>query len=274
MGIWATFCLVAHDWSSLSTTPTNDNSNNKDIHNYNFLCHFHYTDISVVDYVLGYSKLLVLWRIRVNAHLNLLGSHDIIHKKYNYTLWIFHGIYFICISGQIITEWLRVFCVLWSLYIWRKLTTDDQFANLLFDVSRAVRCRLKPLIIPMNPCHAESFWKKYKEHIYKYIYIFEFVIKIRGRHIQRDGVSNHQPHDCLLNRLFRCRAKKISKLRVTGLCRGIHRWPVNSPHKGSVTWKMFPFDNVTDMVLLRTITHPSYSEYHCIPWSLAAMTLN
>ena len=28
---------------------------------------------------------------------------------------------------------------------------------------------------------------------------------------------------------------KTSKLRVTGLCAGIHRWPVNSPHKGPVT---------------------------------------
>ena len=26
--------------------------------------------------------------------------------------------------------------------------------------------------------------------------------------------------------------------------RGIHRWPVNSPHKGLVTRKMFPFDDV------------------------------
>ena len=26
--------------------------------------------------------------------------------------------------------------------------------------------------------------------------------------------------------------------------RGIHRWPVNSPHKGPVTRKMFPFDEV------------------------------
>ena len=26
--------------------------------------------------------------------------------------------------------------------------------------------------------------------------------------------------------------------------RGIHRWPVNSPHKGSVARKMFPFDDV------------------------------
>ena len=25
---------------------------------------------------------------------------------------------------------------------------------------------------------------------------------------------------------------------------GIHRWPENSPHKGPVTWKMFPFDDV------------------------------
>ena len=26
--------------------------------------------------------------------------------------------------------------------------------------------------------------------------------------------------------------------------RGIHRWPVNSPHKWPVTQKMFPFDDV------------------------------
>ena len=25
---------------------------------------------------------------------------------------------------------------------------------------------------------------------------------------------------------------------------GIHRWPVNSPHKGPVTWKMFPFYDI------------------------------
>ena len=26
--------------------------------------------------------------------------------------------------------------------------------------------------------------------------------------------------------------------------KGIHRWPVNSPHKGPETRKMFPFDDV------------------------------
>ena len=51
-------------------------------------------------------------------------------------------------------------------------------------------------------------------------------ISFRWRHNERDSVSNHQPHDCLLNRLFRRRSKKKSKLRVTGLCMG------NSPGTG------------------------------------------
>ena len=61
-----------------------------------------------------------------------------------------------------------------------------------------------------------------------------------------DGVSNHLPRGYLLKRLFRRRSKKKSKLRVTGLCfvRGIHRSPVNSPHKGPVTRKLSPFDDV------------------------------
>ena len=40
------------------------------------------------------------------------------------------------------------------------------------------------------------------------------------------GVSNHQPHNCLHNGLFRPRSKKTSKPRVTGLCEG------NSPMTG------------------------------------------
>ena len=43
---------------------------------------------------------------------------------------------------------------------------------------------------------------------------------LHWRYNGRDSVSNHQPHDCLLNRLFRCRSKKSSQLRVTGLCVG------------------------------------------------------
>ena len=43
---------------------------------------------------------------------------------------------------------------------------------------------------------------------------------LRWHHNERDIVSNHQPHDCLLSRLFRRRSKKTSKHRTTGLCAG------------------------------------------------------
>ena len=69
-------------------------------------------------------------------------------------------------------------------------------------------------------------------------------VTLRWRQNGRDSVSNHQPHDCLFNRLFRRRSKKTSKLRVTGLCVGNSPGPVNSPHKGPVARKMFPFDDV------------------------------
>ena len=52
---------------------------------------------------------------------------------------------------------------------------------------------------------AESFWA------------------LHWRHNEPDGISNHQPRHCLLNCLFRCRSKKTSKLRVTGL------WAENLP---------------------------------------------
>ena len=66
-------------------------------------------------------------------------------------------------------------------------------------------------------------------------------ISLRWRHNERDdSVSNHQPHDCLLNRLFRHRSKKTSKLRVTGLCVG------NSPGTGEFPAQMASYaENVS-----------------------------
>ena len=58
------------------------------------------------------------------------------------------------------------------------------------------------------------------------LYLAEAIKSLQWRHNEHDGVSNHQRPDCLLNRLFRRRLKKISKLRVTGLCVG------NSPVTG------------------------------------------
>ena len=55
---------------------------------------------------------------------------------------------------------------------------------------------------------------------------------LQWRHNEIDSVSNHQPPDCLLNRLFRRRSRKTSKLRVTGLCAG------NSPVTGEFPAQM------------------------------------
>ena len=67
----------------------------------------------------------------------------------------------------------------------------------------------------------------------------EVVITLQWRHNDHDGVSNHQSHGSLLNRLFRRRSKKTSKLRVTGLCVGNSPGLVNSPYKGPVTRKIW-----------------------------------
>ena len=67
---------------------------------------------------------------------------------------------------------------------------------------------------------------------------------LQWRHDECDGVSNHLPHDCLLNRLSRRRSKKHQASASLAFVTGIHRWPVNSPYKGPVPRKMFPFDDV------------------------------
>ena len=74
----------------------------------------------------------------------------------------------------------------------------------------------------------EVLWIALIFHL-KRIYAYKVVKSLQWRHNDRDSVSNHQPHDCLLNRLFSRRSMKTSKLRVTDLCSG------NSPVTGDRT---------------------------------------
>ena len=62
-----------------------------------------------------------------------------------------------------------------------------------------------------------------------------WIMSLQWRLNECNGVSNHQPHDCLLKRLFRRRSKKASTLCVTGLCEG------NSPVTGE-----FPAQRASD----------------------------
>ena len=72
-----------------------------------------------------------------------------------------------------------------------------------------------------------SIW--WRHHAWYWVYAVKvpFMRKTsQWRHNGRDSVSNHQPRECLLNRLIRSRSKKTSKLRVTALCAR------NSPETG------------------------------------------
>ena len=99
------------------------------------------------------------------------------------------------------------------------------------------------------------------------------VTSLQWRHNGRDSISNHQPHDCLLNRLFRRRSKKTSKFRVTGLC----VW--NSPGTGefptqmasdaenvSIWWRHHDHCNVCNTVVSVNLLSPSDAIRSDQPW--------
>ena len=77
---------------------------------------------------------------------------------------------------------------------------------------------------------------------------------LRGHHNGSNGVSNHQPHDCLLNHLFTHRSKTTSKLHVTGLCVG------NSPGTSEFPTQMA---SNTENVYISWCHHAKVS---LIPW--------
>ena len=104
-------------------------------------------------------------------------------------------------------------------------------------------CTLVWFMINLSVPGSEYFWianpMKWKYPVHEYCVHYLLVIFCgKGNHSLRwchngcDGVSNHQPYVCLLNRLFRRWSKKTSKFRVTGLCAG------NSPVTGEFPTQM------------------------------------
>ena len=89
--------------------------------------------------------------------------------------------------------------------------------------------------------YLETSLKNSHQATWTVCYTREIIIEsLQWRHNERDSVSNHQTHDCLLKRLFRRRSKKTSKLRVTGLCVG------NSPVTGEFPAQMTSYaENVS-----------------------------
>ena len=70
-------------------------------------------------------------------------------------------------------------------------------------------------------------------------------ITLRWRHNERDCVSNHKPHDFFYSAVYSgTDQRKYQSSASLAFVRGIHRGPANSSHKGTVTRKILPFDDV------------------------------
>ena len=66
---------------------------------------------------------------------------------------------------------------------------------------------------------------------------------LQWRNNERDGASNHQNiYSTIYSGTDQRKHQSFASLAAA--VRGIHRWPVNSTHRGPVTRKMFPFDDV------------------------------
>ena len=107
------------------------------------------------------------------------------------------------------------------------LCTPKSLANLMVEVGTM---HSHQILLPVQLISKTSFCKYFSLTVDR--------TTLRWRHNERDSVSNHQPHDCLLNRLF----KEIIKAP--------RHWPLCGEFTGDrwiqwpVTRKMFPFDDV------------------------------
>ena len=77
----------------------------------------------------------------------------------------------------------------------------------------------RPMAAEINRCRLtqDFYWLFWKEQRF---YASRGFDPLQWRHNDSDGVSNHQPHDCLVHCLLKPTSKKTSKLHVIGLCEG------------------------------------------------------
>ena len=88
---------------------------------------------------------------------------------------------------------------------------------------------------------------------------------LQWRHNGHNGVSNHQPHDCLLKRLFGRRSKRTPKLRVNSFYEG--NSPVTKQRASNA--KMFPFDDVITISLNFYFVGAKLENFHIVTYCLS-----
>ena len=81
-------------------------------------------------------------------------------------------------------------------------------------------------------------------------------LPLQWRHNDYDSVSNHQPHGCLLNRLFRHRSKKHQNSASLAFVWGIHRDQWIPRTKGQLRGKCFYLMTSSWMIYVARVIGP------------------
>ena len=190
-------------------------------------------------YLANHNIHLLFSDIRKNETTNYINVHLFYIISYHITSY--HIIYHI-ISYQIIShisfhiisigftlvchlfgrywDFFRAYLLVKSFVHW--VTVDKIYDYLLFNLI-AVTWKGKVCIRIMAPAIV-SRWR---------------ALSLQWRHNGRGGVSNHQPHDWLLNRLFSTDQIKHQSSALLAFVRGIHRWPAqmaSNAENVSIRW--------------------------------------
>ena len=95
------------------------------------------------------------------------------------------------------------------------------------------------------------------------------IFALQWRYNERPGVSKHGDLMVCSTACSCAHQRKHQRSASLAFVREIHRWPVDCPHKGPVTRKMFPFADVTMAFQLGNFSNAGSSQHiHYTPSSL------
>ena len=106
--------------------------------------------------------------------------------------------------------------------------------------------------IPFRPCEKNGFeWVWVHEALWACVCMGRRSSRSLIHFSDMTWASNHWQLNCLFNSSFQPTMENIKAPHYWPFVRGIHQWLVDSPHKGPVMWKAFPYHDV-----IMSSTHP------------------
>ena len=124
-----------------------------------------------------------------------------------------------------------ILCVIFLLCDIDFRTTPTWIFELDFDISHGSRC-----VVFLYNWHNPNL----QSQIFLVRVNIPCIQSLQWRYNEHNGVSDHQPHECFYSTVYSgSDLRKHQSTASLAFVRGTQRWPVNSPHKGLVTCKMF-----------------------------------